>query len=206
MSSEIKWRFKLAIISSILLILLEAFWFSIVDVVTVFGILPLSAMIWLFFIGCSIASLTCLLKFETAGKSSLKPIAIQSITLLMVIYIPFTTLWLKVDYITNQEQRNVVVQEVLSGKLVPNVEYNSSSINLGDKYPNLSKGGNDIIIEHHDNFTYVFFYTFRGILEDYSGYLYVPEGGAPDRFSDLDETESTEIKYIEDNWYFVSHH
>ena len=48
MSSEIKWRFKLAIISSILLILLEAFWFSIVDVLTVFGILPLSAMIWLF--------------------------------------------------------------------------------------------------------------------------------------------------------------
>ena len=124
----------------------------------------------------------------------------------MVIYIPFTTLWLKVDYIINKEQRNVVVKEVLSGKLVPNVEYNSSLINLGGKYPNLSKGGNDIIIEHHDNFTYVLFSPFRGILENYSGYLYVPEGGAPDRFSDLDKTESTEIKHIEDNWYFVSHH
>ena len=206
MSSEIKWRFKLAIISSILLILLEAFWFSIVDVITVFGMVLLSAMIWLFFIGCSIASLTGLLEFETAGKSCLKPIAIQSTALLMVIYIPFTTLWLKGDYIINKEQRNVVVKEVLSGKLVPDFEYNSYSINLGDKYQNLSKGGNEIIIEYHDNFTYVFFYTFRGILDNYAGYLYVPEGGAPDRFSDLDETESTEIKHIEDHWYFVSHH
>ena len=206
MSSEIKWIFKLAITSSILLILLEVFWFSIVDVITVFGMPLLSAIIWLFFIACSIASLACLLEFETAGKSCIKPIAVQIITLLMVIYIPFTALWLKSDYIINKSQRNVIIKEVLSGKLVPNVEYNSSLINLGDKHSNISKGGNDIIVENHDDLTYIFFYTFRGILEDYSGYLYVPEGGAPDKFKDLNEVQFTEIKHIEDNWYFVSHH
>ena len=124
----------------------------------------------------------------------------------MIIYIPFTTLWLKADYVINKYQRNVVVSEVLSGQLVPNVEYNPSLINLGGKSPILSKGGNDIVVENHDNLTYVFFYTFRGILDNYSGYLYVPEGGVPDKYSDLNETEVAEIKHIEDNWYFVSHY
>lgn len=168
--------------------------------------IPLSGGVWLFFIGCIISSLTCLLKFKAIGKSCFAPIGIQVATLLLAIYVPFTQLWLKVDYAINKDQRNVVVNEVLGDQLIPNVEHNSSLINLGDKYPNLSRGGNDIFIEKHDNLTYIFFFTFRGILDNYSGYLYVPVGGSPEKYSDLNETEVTEIKHIENNWYLVSHH
>ncbi len=206
MFSEIKWRFNFAIISSLLLILLSAFQWSLVEIITVFLMMPLSGAVWLFFIVCMISSLTCLLKFKDIGRKSITPIGIQVIAFLLVIYVPFTMLWLKGDYILNKEQRAVVVAQVLNGELKPNVEYNSSLIHLSDDYSGLSRGGNDIIIESHEGLTYVFFFTFRGILDNYSGYLYVPEGGSAEMYSDLNEADMTEIKHIENNWYLVSHH
>ncbi|WP_434926070.1 hypothetical protein ACRWQN_10595 [Shewanella sp. HL-SH8] len=206
MFSEIKWRFNLAVISSLLLILLSAFQWSLVEIITVFLMMPLSGAVWLLFIGCIISSLTCLLKFKAIGKKTFAPIGIQVAVFLLVIYVPFTMLWLKVDYAINKEKRDVVVTEVLNGQLKPNVDHNSSLIHLGENYRGLSRGGNDIVIENHESLTYVFFFTFRGIMDNYSGYLYVPEGGSPEKYSDLNETDSTEIKHIENNWYLVSHH
>ena len=66
-------------------------------------------------------------------------------------------------------------------------------------------GGNEVVVESHDGANYVFFFTFRGILDNYSGFLYVPEGGKASRFSDLSEQDSTQIKHLENNWYFTSH-
>ena len=206
MFSEIKWRFNLAIISSLLLILLSAFQWTLVEIITVFLMMPLSGAVWLFFISCIISSLTCLLKFKEIGRKSLAPIGIQVIAFLLVVYFPFTLLWLKADYILNKEQRNLVVSQVLNGELTPNIEHNSSLIHLDDTYSGVSRGGNDIVVESHEGLTYVFFFTFRGILDNYSGYLYVPKGGSPEKYSDLNETDVTEIKHIENNWYLVSHY
>ena len=105
----------------------------------------------------------------------------------------------------NKEQRERVVAKVLNGELQPNVKYNASLINLNAGYSGLSRGGNDIVVEDHEGLTYVFFFTFRGVLDNYSGYLYVPKGGSPEMYGDLDESEFTQIKHIESNWYLVSH-
>lgn len=206
MFSEIKWRFNLAIFSSLLLVLLAAFQWSLEEIFTIFLMVPLSAGVFIFFTGCVIASLTCLSKFKAIGRKSLAPIGIQVIAFLLVVYVPFTTLWLKADYIIHKEQREIVVAQVLNGELTPNVEHNTSLIHLNDNYSDVSRGGNDIVVEKHDGLTYVFFFTFRGILDNYSGYLYVPEGGSPEKYSDLNETNVTEIKHVENNWYLVSHH
>lgn len=206
MLSGIKNRFNFAVISSVLVILLTAFEWSLVDTITIFLMLPLSAAVWLFFIGCMIASLTCVLNFKRIGRKSVAPIGIQLVALLLVIYVPFTALWLKADYILNKAQREVVVAKVLNGQLKPNVEYNTGSIHLSGDDSGVSRGGDDIVVETHDGRTYVFFFTFRGILDNYSGYLYVPEGGSAEKYSDLNEADVTQIKHIEHNWYLVSHH
>ena len=52
---------------------------------------------------------------------------------------------------------------------------------------------------------YVFFYTFRGILDNYSGFLWVPEGGKPELFQDAGES-GTEVLFYGGNWYFIGHH
>ncbi|KZN48308.1 hypothetical protein [Pseudoalteromonas luteoviolacea] len=206
MFSEIKWRFNLAIISSILLILLSAFQWSLVDIVTVFLMIPLFGAVWVFFLCCVISSLTCLLKLKDIGLKSAAPIGIHVIAFLLVTYVPFTMLWLKADFILNKELRELVVAQVLNGELKPNVSHNSSLINLGEEHIGLSRGGNDIVVENHEGLTYILFFTFRGLLDNYSGYLYVPSGGLPEKFRDLNEDDTTEIKHIEDNWYLISHH
>ncbi len=206
MFQQIKWRFHFAVISSSLLILFAAFEWSLMEIFNVFLMLPLVGAVWGFFIGCTIASLTCLFKFKVVGLKSFAPIGVQVIAFLVVVYVPFTVLWLKADYQLNKEQRTAVVTKVLHGELKTNVEYNSSHIHLGDDDSGISRGGDDIVVEKHDGLTYVLFFTFRGLLDNYSGYLYVPEGGSPKMFGDLNESEVTEIEHIEGNWYFVSHH
>lgn len=74
------------------------------------------------------------------------------------------------------------------------------------EYSNVSKGGNEIIVEEHNGLKYIFFFTFRGILDNYSGFIHIPEGGDPSQFLDFDEKESTQIVHMEGNWYYASHH
>jgi len=94
---------------------------------------------------------------------------------------------------------------VFAGTLQPNVDHNPRLIRLDESYPLVSMGGNEIVVEEHDGGKYVLFFTFRGILDNYSGFLYVPSGGVPSLFSDLNEQQFTEIEPLEENWYFVSH-
>lgn len=62
------------------------------------------------------------------------------------------------------------------------------------------------MVEEHDGLQYVFFFTFRGILDNYSGFLFVPEGGDPTRFRDLNEPESTQLARYASHWYFAGNH
>ena len=50
----------------------------------------------------------------------------------------------------------------------------------------------------------MFFFTYRGILDNYSGFLFVHSGGDPRRFADLGEP-TTDIIQQEDHWYFAAH-
>jgi hypothetical protein len=85
---------------------------------------------------------------------------------------------------------------------------------LSRRPPSCEKYGSDthcvlrheIVVEGKDGAQYVFFYTFRGILDSYSGFLYVSKGGAPTGYSYLGEEKFTQITPLEENWYHVSHH
>lgn len=65
-------------------------------------------------------------------------------------------------------------------------------------------GGNEIVVERHREGAYVLFFTYRGVLDNYSGFLFVPQGGDPRGFRDLGETGTT-IEPLEQQWYFVAH-
>jgi hypothetical protein len=66
-------------------------------------------------------------------------------------------------------------------------------------------GGNEVVVERHGGETYILFFTYRGILDNYSGFLYVTNGGSPSLFSDLSEEQFTQIVPQEQDWYFISH-
>lgn len=203
---KIKNKLFHAITASITIILLSAFKWSIVDAITPFLYLPLAGVLWLYFAVVTIVSITAIFHFRKIGVVSLAPVGTQILAILIVVLVPFTNLWLKADFAFYKIKREEVVKKVYSGELMPNQNYNSSLIALGEKYPSLSKGGNEIVVEEHDGKKYVFFFTFRGILDNYAGFIYVPDGGNPSHYSDLNEDQSTNIVSLEKNWFYASHH
>ena len=167
--------------------------------------LPLQGVVWLLFLATTAWAVVHFIRKRNAWRVSSVPILVCAITLVVVLCVPFTQLWLKYKFLSQQGARDQVVQQILRGTLQPNVAHNRSLVSMGPNAPYVSLGGNEVIVEHHDGRTYVFFFTFRGILDNYAGFLYVPDGGDPAAFSDLSETLSTEVVKMADNWFYASH-
>jgi hypothetical protein len=92
---------------------------------------------------------------------------------------------------------------VKDGKLVPNVSHNPTLIHLPDSLGTLSLGGNDIVATREEGDLHVFFFTFRGILDNYSGFMYSESGGKLEQPDFRGDTliESTKMA---DHWYYVA--
>lgn len=206
MIAEIKGRLVFSIVASVFVLLMSAFEWSLIDKLTPFLYMPLLGLVWLLFVISGITSLSCFSKFREIGLKVVIPISIVFTSFLIAYFVPFTTLWLKADFALYKEEREEVVKKVNVGELIPNVSHNDSLINLGDKYPLISMGGNEIVVKEYEGLKYVFFYTFRGILDNYSGFIYVPSGGDPREYSDLSESNSTQIISLGENWFYASHH
>lgn len=145
-----------------------------------------------------------LVKFRAHGWHAAQPLMVCIVTATLALTVPWTDLWLDVNIWRYREARQAVVREVTAGSLQPSERDRPSIISLGRRFPGVSEGGNEVVVETHENARYVLFYTFRGILDNYSGVLYVPPGGDPRRFSDLDEP-TAQIRPLKANWYFVTH-
>ena len=132
-------------------------------------------------------------------------LAIQLSAIAIVAFIPFTKLWLNVNYYLHKTQRELIVESVYSGKLSSNISCNSRLIDLGSKYPKVSTGRNQILVENNGGLTYVFFYKYRGVFDNYPGFIYVPDGSHPRYFQNLNKDNSTQIIQYDPNWYCAAH-
>lgn len=137
------------------------------------------------------------------GAYAFAPLIVSARTLLVAFYVPFTQLWLQANFNLNRAAREHVVEKVRSGTFVPNVAHNDNLSAL-PKGSGVSMGGDEILVEGPSSNPYVFFFTFRGILDNYSGFLWVPDGGRPERFGDAGEP-GTEIEPLDGNWYFIGY-
>ncbi|MCK8124349.1 hypothetical protein MTF66_05025 [Pseudoalteromonas sp. 2CM39R] len=206
MIKGIEKRTKLALWVSAFAILIMAFQWTIIDWITPFLMMPLMLAVFVIFLTGVGFSLSCLFKFKEIRWLATIPLAIQLVAFAILELVPFTKLWIDADFHLYESQRQEVVQRVYSGELISNVKHNSSLIALGSEYSKISMGGNEIVVQDIEGLKYVFFFTFRGILDNYSGFLYVPDGGDPRNYADLDEDDVTQIIKYADNWYYTSHH
>lgn len=101
------------------------------------------------------------------------------------------------EFHANKSDREEVVTLIEKEVIQPNVAHNKSLILLPEEYRNLSKGGGEIIVEDGR----VFFFTFRGILDNFSGFVYSPTDANP-RQGDFGG-DVKEIVKLEKHWYFV---
>ena len=208
-SARIRWVSHLgqvALVISAFLILVIAFQWSLDDLLTPFLMPPLLALVWLLFMVVTVWSLVHLMRHEKGLRNAI-PAIICALTLGIVMLVPFTKLWLHFNFALNKSARERVVHDVSVDRLKPNRIFASGvgMISLTDQTPNISAGGNEIQTATYNGKTYVFFYTFRGILNSYSGFLYVPTGGDPGAFFDVNE-EPRPLSYkYDDHWFFVTH-
>ncbi|MFJ8266463.1 hypothetical protein [Peribacillus asahii] len=184
----------LALASSILVILIAFFQWYLIDIITEFLMLPIWLVIFGFFIFITVKTIINLFK-----NKDWKPFTIQLLTILLWMFFPFTQVMLDLDFKMKKSEREEIVEMVEDGTLKPNVSYDSSLIQLPEKYDRLSKGGGEIVIEKNDNS--VLFFTYRGILDNFSGFVYSPNDKKPNQ-NDFDG-DFKQIEKSEENWYFV---
>jgi hypothetical protein len=189
--------------AAIPLLLVEMFQWDIIDWITPFLMGPLFGLLWLIVAIAVVASWVSAYRHRREGWGALAPCAVLLVAILAALFVPFTDIWLSVNFHLKKAGRERVIAQVASGELVPNVSYNSKLIAL-PRGSGVSKGGDEIVVEGPVKSAYVFFYTYRGILDNYSGFLWVPNGRKPEEFSDAGE-KGTQIERFGGNWYFVGH-
>ncbi|MFB5284649.1 hypothetical protein [Peribacillus sp. Hz7] len=189
--------FFLAVLSSILVVLYKFLEWQIVEVLTPFLMPFLRLVVFGFFFVITVRTVTALFK-----RKAWKPFVIQAIVIMLWIFFPFTQVVLDIDFKMNKSEREKVVSKVENGTFKPNVSHDSSLIHLPKEFDQLSKGGGEIVVEKKGDRSSILFFTFRGMLEGFSGFVYSPTDQQPSR-NDFDG-DFKEIKKLEGNWYWVA--
>jgi hypothetical protein len=181
------------------------FQWIIIDWITPFLFPLLEKSLLCLFLVSVISSLFKLIKdYKREKVHSTFPLWINLITAAVIWFVPFTNLWLQFDFNYHKEDRTTVVENVNNKTLLPNVEHNKALIQLSHEYPTLSRGGNEIVIWPADQSYFVFFFTYRGFLDNYSGFVYAPPGSKPELFGEWRGDNFFQIKQMAPNWYFVA--
>ena len=193
-----------AAIISIGTLLLATFELSMADWPSGFvllGILPLTALL---FFGCCVWTATLLLRIRKGGAKFAIPFLICAATLALLIYAPLQKVALQRNFDWHRVDRERIVARVDAGELKPNVDINKSMIALGDREPNVSAGGNDIVVDQADQGSYVLFLTSRGLKHYFTGFLRVPPGADPKDFFEFDDKPPSQLVRYDKDWYFVA--
>lgn len=194
---KLQWLLWVSTFSGLLIIFLRFFQWNLNEIFTPFLMPILWLLVYGFFFVIFIVSIIWLFK-----KKDWKPFVVQTFTILLLIIIPFNQIVIDIDFKTNKSGRNEVINKIQDGILKPNVSYNSSLIHLPDQYKHLSKGGGDVVIENQNERYSVLFFTFRGVLDGFSGFVYSPNEKKPQLGSFGGDFK--EIVKLDENWYFVS--
>jgi hypothetical protein len=165
------------------------------------GILPLTA---LSFFGCCVWTATLLLRIRKGGVKFAIPFLICAATLAFLQYAPLQKVALQQNFHWHRADRERIVARVEKGELKPNVDYNENLIALGQREPNVSAGGNDIVVDQANEGTYVLFLTSRGLKHYFTGFLHVPPGGDPNNFFEFEDKAPSQLVPYDKDWYFVA--
>jgi hypothetical protein len=184
----------------VLLILFTFFEWDLVDFLTPFLLVPMLFLFWIIFVSLMIGSLIYLgFQIKKNYQKALLPFLVNILVFLILWLVPFTDIRLEIQFRMNRPGYEEVVAMVNNSTLVPG-EY--GFVNLPQEYQHLSTGGGDIIVDQTDGVTSIFFYTFRGVLDNSSGFIYRSNDTQPGQF--LLGQDCIQLEKIEPFWYFCA--
>ncbi|KIL43121.1 hypothetical protein KR50_35240 [Jeotgalibacillus campisalis] len=168
---------------------------KLVEILTPFVMPVVYLAVYGFFLAVLIMTLIDLIR-----RRNWKAIGIQAAAIVLLFTVPFNQIVLEMDFNMNKSERLEVVAQVQDGSLQPNVMHNSSLIRLPEEYSSLSNGGGEIVVEKHEDDYSVLFFTFRGILDGFSGFVYSNKKPETNAFGG----DFKEVERMAEDWYFVT--
>ncbi|MFD0051232.1 hypothetical protein ACFVHQ_18250 [Actinomycetes bacterium NPDC127524] len=187
---------QLSLISSVFVILYMFFQWEIIDIVTPFLIFPVLLLVFGFFIYITVRAIINLFKVQ-----DWKPVVIQVITILLLFFVPFNQIILYIDFNINKSEREQVAKMVENGELKPDVSNNTSLIQLPKKFEHLSSGGGEVLVEKSGDSYNILFFTYRGIMDNFSGFAFTPNDQKPSKKAF--DSDSKDIEKMDEKWYFL---
>jgi hypothetical protein len=161
-------------------------------------------LIYLFFLGSWIFLAWCAIvylfwHFRTNWLTAVLPTLFNILTVLIFLFVPFTKIWLDYLFDKNYPSFLEVIELVENGEIPK--EPGEHLTPLPKKYAILSDG-QEIYIEQEGKTLSVFFFTFRGVLDNFSGFVYRSDDSQPPQtFMYGDWGEMTRIQPY---WFFVA--
>ncbi len=193
---------RVAVFVFLSIFIFKLFQWTLVDYVTVFlfpvieGVLIISFLVY--FVRGFLRAFA-----KNNNRTTSIVLAINLVTALMYIFFPFTEISLHSDFKFKLSAREEVVMKIKSGELTNNIDYNKRMIHLSLSDGLLSKGGNDVIFEGNSGHLSVFFYTFRGVIDNFAGIIY-KEDNVPPTNEDFNCGYLIDSLKFRDNWYWMS--
>jgi hypothetical protein len=186
-------------------VFVHVFRWTLVEVLTVFLEPYLEMGLWIALLGSFIWSAIHLIEARKRGaRSMLAPLAVNVVTLLMVLFVPFDFITTELDFRLHYNARMAVVKEVVAGKLDDRIRLSGGrgdfiTLPAGRSY--LSTGG-DIMRWRRQSAELIFFFGVRGILSSFAGFVYSTDGTPPQQ--DDFGGNFVEIDHLRDNWFYAS--
>lgn len=189
---------------SVVTLAVATFELAMADWPSGFVLLVVVPLIALLFCGSALWSATLLLRVRKSGVKFALPFLVCALTLAVLLYAPLHQIALQQNFNWHRKARERIVARIEAGELKPNVSHNRNLIALGDREPNVSAGGNDVVVDESDEGSYVLFLTTRGLKHHFTGFLRVPPGGDPKKFFEFDDKPPSQLVRYDDGWYFVA--
>ncbi|HYO77627.1 MAG TPA: hypothetical protein VE010_14290 [Thermoanaerobaculia bacterium] len=177
------------------------FW-SLIDLLTVF----LAPLLWVAVTVLLLAALVicvyCAIRYRAAGIRAHAPLLTLLIVGATLHSIDYTSLWLRANFAFKRKVRETVITRVRAGTLQPNVEQSATLIQLPPDLARASAGPGAVVVERTGGDLTVLFFTFSGILGNFSGYVYSESDRSP-RNGDFGGEFFT-IEKVAPHWYWVA--
>lgn len=159
-------------------------------VLTIWGAMAFSTLLSLI---CGVARL---------GKSrgrSLLPLLLNVGAFCAVWFVPIDSIMLDLNFRWNFDKRTEIVKRIEAGEFPIN---RNGLAQLPWGYRHLSRGGGEVIVARQGDTRIVFFFTYRGILDNFSGFFYRSDADPPNA-ADVGG-DFKEIKKLRDHWYWAA--
>lgn len=124
------------------------------------------------------------------------PLTINLVFFIFLLYQPISTSLLQIEFTLKKDARMDIVEQFNEGKLeLINEHFYKIPATYRKKF---ISDGNEIF----QTGDLLFFYHIRGVIDNFSGYVYSPSGEPPT--SDDVQADIIYMKKMNQNWYYVS--